>query len=288
MNLDRNNDQQGNFDVNVTQNGSNLFGIKSARTYDVKNIAAYTGADANRRNVFLNRKTGSQLLTSGLFVGAKKVPSTDAAWVTAPFEAQYLKLYDVTAPSGTPGTPAPPNAYFYSVGTSVTISWPAAQPDSEGVTPCYKVSVTLNGNTTSFVTCGTSTTLNGTAGQTLTVVIQSVNPSDNSVTGPSGNPVNIKFIDPNADDDGDGMINSSEDVAGTNPFDPNSIFRVTNVTTTSVTWSTVPGKKYQLDTSSAPNGTYNPVGSQVTALGNSFSETVSVTPPAFYRARIVP
>src|SRR5205085_923747 len=43
MNLDRSNDQQGNFDVNITQNGSNLFGIKSGRAYDVKNIAAYIG-----------------------------------------------------------------------------------------------------------------------------------------------------------------------------------------------------------------------------------------------------
>ncbi len=288
MNLDRNSDQQGNFDLNVNQNGSNLFGIKSGRTYDVKNIAAYTGADLSRRDTFLNRKTGSQLLSGGFFVGMKKVPSTDAAWVTAPFEAQYLKLYDVTAPTAAPGTASAPNAYLYSLGTNVTITWPAAQPDSEGITPCYKVSVTLNGNTTSFITCGTSTTVNGAAGQTLSVVIQSVNPTDNSVTGPSSSPVNVKFIDPNGDDDGDGMINSSEDLAGTNPFDPNSAFRVTNVTSTSVTWSTVPGKKYQLETSGAPNGTYGPVGPQVTALESSFSETVSVAPPAFYRARIVP
>ena len=42
VNLDRNNTQQGNFDVNVSQNGANLFGIQSNRTYNVKNIAAYT------------------------------------------------------------------------------------------------------------------------------------------------------------------------------------------------------------------------------------------------------
>ncbi len=34
----------------------------------------------------------------------KKVPAADADWATAPFEAQYLKLYDVTAPTGTPGS----------------------------------------------------------------------------------------------------------------------------------------------------------------------------------------
>jgi hypothetical protein len=41
-NLDRNNNQQGNFNLNITQNGSNLFGVKNTRTYHVKNIAAYT------------------------------------------------------------------------------------------------------------------------------------------------------------------------------------------------------------------------------------------------------
>ena len=30
------------------------------------------------------------------------VPASDSAWTNAPFEAQYLKLYDVT-PAGRPG-----------------------------------------------------------------------------------------------------------------------------------------------------------------------------------------
>ena len=61
MNLDRNNDQTGNFNVNITQNSANLFGIKRGRNYDVRNIAAYTGLDPDRRNYFLNRRTGDQL-----------------------------------------------------------------------------------------------------------------------------------------------------------------------------------------------------------------------------------
>src|SRR5207253_8769366 len=130
------------------------------------------------------------------------------------------------------GTPAAPNAYLYGLGNNVVVGWQAAPADSEGIAPCYKVSVTINGNTTSFVTCSTSAFLSGSIGQTLTVIIQTVNPNDNSVTGPASSPINIKLIDPNGDDDGDGMINASENVAGTNPFDPNSIFHVTNVTST--------------------------------------------------------
>lgn len=293
MNLDRNNDQQGNFDVNVTQNSSNLFGIKSGRTYDVRNIAAYTGFDPNRRNYFLNRNTGAQLLSGGLFVALKKVPTSDAGWQTAPFEAQYLKLYDVTAPTGTSGNPSGPNVYFYSLGNSVTINWSAALPDSEGITPCYKVTVTINGSPTSFDTCSTSMTLSGAVGQTLTVVIQTTNPSDNSVTGPGSVPVNFKLIDPNSDDDGDGMINSNEDVAGTNPLDPLSIFHVMNITrpdanNISVTWSSVVGKKYQLESATAPNGTYTNIGPQITATGATSGETVSATTSGFYRVEVVP
>jgi hypothetical protein len=293
VNLDRNNDQQGNFNVNITQNGSNLFGIKTNRTYDVRNIAAYTGADPNRRNYFLNRQTGANLLNNGFFVGLKKVPTADAGWTSAPYEAQYLKLYDVTAPSTTPGSAVPPNAYLYGLGTSVNVSWNAAAPDSEGVTPCYQVSVTIGNTTNTYNTCSTSITLFGAIGQTLVVTVYAVNPNDNTVIGPASSPTSIKLLDPNGDEDGDGMTNQQEDVAGTNPFDPTSVFKVTSITRpdandVSLTWTTVPGKKYQVESASAPNGTYNPVGNQFTANGATLSETVSASSPVYYHVRIVP
>src|SRR5207253_3700798 len=74
-NLDRNNNQQGNFNVNITQNGSNLFGIKPGRSYNVRNIAAYTGLDSSRRTAWLlpANTSGSNLLNNGLFVLLKKV-----------------------------------------------------------------------------------------------------------------------------------------------------------------------------------------------------------------------
>src|SRR5207253_1911462 len=59
-NTNRDASPQGNFHINqdTDNNGVNDYGIKSSRTYDLKNIAAYTGINSNRRNVFLNRKTG--------------------------------------------------------------------------------------------------------------------------------------------------------------------------------------------------------------------------------------
>jgi hypothetical protein len=41
-------------------------------------------------------RTGADLLQNGIFVKLNKVPANDAGWATAPYEPQYLKLFDVT------------------------------------------------------------------------------------------------------------------------------------------------------------------------------------------------
>ena len=87
--------------MNITQNGANLFGIQPGRIYNVRNIAAYTAIDPNRRNYWLwgSGIAGSNVLANGVFVSLNPVPTSNAGWTTAPFEAQYLKLYDVTPPA---------------------------------------------------------------------------------------------------------------------------------------------------------------------------------------------
>ena len=60
------------------------------------------------------------------------------------------------------------------------------------------------------------------------------------------------MIDPAGDDDGDGMNNAWEDMAATNPFSSASILRITGISriqpsSLSVTWSSVNGKTYQLE-----------------------------------------
>src|SRR5258706_203539 len=94
------------FNLNISANGSNLFGIKSGRTYNFKNLAAYSALDATRANQLAlpSGASGSSLLASGLLVSLNPVPASDGAWATAPFEAKYLKLLDVTPPP-TPGVP---------------------------------------------------------------------------------------------------------------------------------------------------------------------------------------
>ena len=77
------------------------------------------------------------------------------------------------------------------------------------------------------------------------------------------------------------------------PFDPNSIFKVTditrpNTTEVDVTWSTVAGKRYELLTSASPGGPFTAVGTIVTANGSTSTQRVASSAPAFYRVRIVP
>lgn len=86
------------FNLNLGIAGANDFGIKPDRLYNVKNIAAYALDDANRGDVFLWQipQRGQDLLTNGLAVILHPVPPNGSGWNSAPYEAQYLKLLDVT------------------------------------------------------------------------------------------------------------------------------------------------------------------------------------------------
>jgi len=141
------------------------------------------------------------------------------------------------------------------------------------------------------MTTGTSYTYVGNYGDHVTITVTATNQDSSAQSGTSST-VTVTLLDPNADSDGDGMTNSAEDSAGTNPLDPNSVFQITNIvrpssTTISVTWSSVSGKTYQLESAPLPNGTYTAVGNQFTASSSSSSETVSAVSPAFYHVRVV-
>jgi hypothetical protein len=300
-NLRTENGNSDTFNVNVTESGSNLFGIKSVRSYNVKNIAAYIGPagqgyDQTRRSVWQwgTPVSGSTLLASGLFVGLNGVPATNTAWLTAPFEAQYLKLYDVTPPP-VPGTPATIKAY--AIGTQATFSWSAAS-DPEGGISGYRliVGTTPGGSDVFNNTLSTTTAdLSGSLGQTLYAHVVSVNNA--GIESPvSSTSTGVLLLDPNGDQDADGMINANEDLAGTDPLSSSSVLKINALTAPAagaftVTWASVPGKVYRVQASMNLSAlSWSDVSTEITgsAVTTSWTDTGVSGVKKFYRVRLVP
>ncbi len=255
-NIDRNNNQSDNFKIPAAL--ATLLGLQDSRTYNVKNIAAYIAQDSTRRDQWLwgSGITGSNLKSTGFFVSLNKVPTTNAAWTTAPYEAQYLKLYDITAPTATPSQPAMPNPYPYEIGSSVLFDWPDLGADAGGVVPHYQVNVTINGNPAgSFVTASSQYAVTAAPGDVVSITVRAVNPNFVANAGPTSSASqSVKLLAAAGDEDGDGQSNQIEHTAGTNPLDPGSRFQVASTTRSvngdiTITWTPVSGRTYAIEAS---------------------------------------
>ncbi|MCP5537070.1 MAG: hypothetical protein H7A51_12695 [Akkermansiaceae bacterium] len=298
-NLDRDNDKSDHFKIPAGL--ATLLGLQDSRTYNARNIAAYNRPPTitGRDDVLLwgSGITGANLKLTGFTVFMKKVPTTTGGWDTAPYEAQYLKLYDVTAPTATPGQPEMPNVYAYALGTDVTFDWADVAADSGGVVPSYAVTVTVNGSVTgTFLTTESSYTVSGSIGDQVSVSVKAVNPHDTSNAGPASTQSNtVKALLATADEDGDGRNNADEEAAGTNPLDPASVFVTTSIVANGadyeITFSTVADRYYHLESSTdlGAADAWTVVDGNSLATGTSMTLTHtggSAGPRRFYRVRV--
>ncbi len=293
VNLSESSAQSDVFNVNITQNGSNLFGIDPARTYNIKNIAADTEYDSTRPNVWLWGSagiSGSNILNNGIYVSLNAVPSNTSGWQTSPYEAQYLKLYDITPP---PAPGAPSTLKAYAIGSSATFNWNAAV-DAEGGIAGYQVVVSTapNGGGTVIFTGTTATnsiTVTGTYGQTLYATVTAINSAGISSSTSSASGSGTILLDPNGDQNHSGLTNSQQDAAGFNPLDTVNYFHVTSIVPGTggmqLNWVSVPGRTYQLQYSPNMTSGFTALSGTITATGTSstYTDTSATGATRFYR-----
>lgn len=96
----------------------------------------------------------------------------------------------------------------------------------------------------------------------------------------------------NPDTDGDGMLDGAEVIAGTNPLSAASAFRITSIASLTnpdeytLTWETVPGKTYVLESQVLLSGAWTEV---ITIVADAASEShihLSTNQKRFYRVKV--
>lgn len=253
--LDRQNPQENTF--GVTSDLAGILGLQEGRVYNARNIAAYAGRNnelSSRRDQWLwgSGFTREQILNNGIYVRLNPVPSDDDTWAREPYEAQYLKIYDVTAPDGTAASLQGPNTSAFAVGTDVRFTWSEAGADAAGLVPAYEVTTTVNGAMReTAVVAGSGYTVSGVnPGDEVSVSVRAVNPHDpENKAGSAASTQPIRVLAAEGDEDGDGMRNDAEQIAGTNALDGNSRLTASVVrsgNSATITWSTAPGRSYKV------------------------------------------
>ncbi len=296
-NLDRNNTQADTF--RVTPELADLLGLAEGRTYNVRNIAAYLGRNGEhtgRRDAWLwgAGMSRTQIVDNGVFVSMNPVPGSDAAWSTSPYEAQFLKVYDVTPPPA----PASVSAPAWSVGTALPLDFDISTYGAHDNVVSYRITVFDAGNQP-IHTQG----VGGYDGVTLpvnpawygqTVTLQTTPVSAAGIDGTAVTSDPVLLLDPVGDHDDDGMSNADEVTAGTDPTNGAEVLALDGISVpaeASMTFTTRPGRRYQLQYSEdflqgANPPTWNNVPAPDGVLDATLSGSGQVEDPAAASSRI--
>jgi hypothetical protein len=90
---------------------------------------------------------------------------------------------------------------------------------------------------------------------------------------------------PGVDSDGDGVINVDESIAGTQPTNAASFFRIEQVTATGLFWTAVPGRTYAVERTSDLRQPFSQVASGLTVGSYLFNAPIN-GPENYYRIRV--
>jgi len=100
-------------------------------------------------------------------------------------------------------------------------------------------------------------------------------------------------LPPDGDADLDGQSNYQESIAGTDPFDPQSVFRVESLASVDaaflIRWQSVAGRRYQVETTNSVAQDWQAQGAPVLGTGGEVLAVVtnSTPPPEAFRLRVL-
>lgn len=131
--------------------------------------------------------------------------------------------------------------------------------------------------------------INNTGTYTTTVTDTDLDGMPNAYE--SANGLNPNLNDANGDLDGDGLTNYQEYLAGTQPQNFNSVFRVTKINLATgqvrITWNSVAGKTYTISSASQVGGPYTPVRTVPSAgNGETYADFPASLARQFYRVAV--